>query len=132
MADTNSLRERRKEASDDSPLTKTTTNVTPSPAAAKRAKKSPNELASQEDSAPFSLVDILRSLVFLVIASCGLSYVITKDSYIWGLKRPNWSQVEVIKAYWVCHSSPLLLLPWGFGKVEQEARDDEKRRLIGS
>ncbi|KAG4034508.1 hypothetical protein MFRU_003g04680 [Monilinia fructicola] len=100
MADTNSLRERRKEASDDSPLTKTTTNVTPSPAAAKRAKKSPNELASQEDSAPFSLVDILRSLVFLVIASCGLSYVITKDSYIWGLKRPNWSQVEVIKAYW--------------------------------
>ncbi|KAA8572304.1 hypothetical protein EYC84_002930 [Monilinia fructicola] len=25
---------------------------------------------------------------------------IKADDYIWGLKRPNWSQVEVIKAYW--------------------------------
>lgn len=103
MADTNELRERRKETSDDSPLTKTTTNVTSSSLASKKkAKKSLNKLAADEDSAPFSLVDLLRSLVFIIIASCGLSYVVTRESYVWGLKRPNWSRVEVIQAYWVC------------------------------
>ncbi|QSZ35616.1 hypothetical protein DSL72_008486 [Monilinia vaccinii-corymbosi] len=107
MADPNGLRERRKEAStdllsEDSPLTRTTTtNATSSAAAAeKKSQQSLNKLVSEEDSAPFSLVDLLRSLVFIVVASCGLSYVVTGESYVWGLKRPNWSRVEVVRAYW--------------------------------
>ncbi|ESZ96130.1 hypothetical protein SBOR_3481 [Sclerotinia borealis F-4128] len=106
MADISALRERRKEAptdvlSDDIPLTQTTTNITSSsPGAEKKAKKSLNKLASDEDSAPFSLVDLLRSLVFLTIASCGLSYVVTRNSYVWGLKRPNWMYGQVIMGFW--------------------------------
>lgn len=105
MADTDALRERRKRNSidileDEVPLTKTTTRV-PSPSAEKKAKKSLNKLAADDDAAPFSLVDLLRSIVFVLVASCGLSYVITKNSYFWGMKRPNWTHGEVLKGYWV-------------------------------
>ncbi|EDN91425.1 hypothetical protein SS1G_00828 [Sclerotinia sclerotiorum 1980 UF-70] len=105
MTDINTLRERRKEISadilSDEPLTKTNTNIT-SPSstssAEKKTKKSLNKLAADEDAAPFSLVDLLRSIVFIFIASCGLSYVVTRNSYFWGMKRPMWTRGEVLRA----------------------------------
>lgn len=105
MADTDALRERRKRNSvdilqDEVPLTKTTTRASSS-SAEKKAKKSLNKLAADEDAAPFSLVDLLRSIVFVLVASCGLSYVVTRNSYFWGIKRPNWTHGEVLKGYWV-------------------------------
>ncbi|ATZ47776.1 hypothetical protein BCIN_03g00800 [Botrytis cinerea B05.10] len=104
MADTDALRERRKRNSvdilqDEVPLTKTTTRASSS-SAEKKAKKSLNKLAADEDAAPFSLVDLLRSIVFVLVASCGLSYVVTRNSYFWGIKRPNWTHGEVLKGYW--------------------------------
>ncbi|KAM0153849.1 hypothetical protein ACHAPC_010229 [Botrytis cinerea] len=103
MADTDALRERRKRNSvdilqDEVPLTKTTTRASSS--AEKKAKKSLNKLAADEDAAPFSLVDLLRSIIFVLVASCGLSYVVTRNSYFWGIKRPNWTHGEVLKGYW--------------------------------
>jgi hypothetical protein len=59
----------------------------------------PAARAKAEDAAPFSILDIARSLVFLVIASSALSYFVTKDSFVWGVKRPQWSRLEVIKSY---------------------------------
>ncbi|KAF7864424.1 hypothetical protein EAF04_006558 [Stromatinia cepivora] len=107
MTDTNALRERRKEIStdilSDAPLTKTNTNIPSSSStssADKKTKKSLNKLTADEDAAPFSLVDLLRSIVFILIASCGLSYVVTRNSYFWGVKRPMWTRGEVLRAYW--------------------------------
>ncbi|PQE29449.1 cytochrome b5-like heme steroid binding domain-containing protein [Rutstroemia sp. NJR-2017a WRK4] len=117
MADTAALRERRKQAvnssfgasasasaasssssdSDaDSPaLTKTKTNI-----AKKPKSKSPNQYASDEDAPGITLLDILRSIVFVVVASCGLSYVVTRNSWVWGVERPAWLSVEGWKGYW--------------------------------
>lgn len=126
MADTNALRERRKETTsnflEDDSLTRTTTNVSSSPATEKKVKKSLNKIAADEDAAPFSLVDILRSLVFILIASCGLSYVITRNSYFWGVKRPNWAHVEVLKTYWVSGFFTLFAFT-GFERREIEGAD---------
>ncbi|KAM3069527.1 hypothetical protein ACMFMF_008744 [Clarireedia jacksonii] len=105
MADTAALRERRQKAvnsssdSDSSPaLTKTQTNV---PTTQKtKISKAPNQYAADEDAPGISLLDILRSIVFVVIASCGLSYVITRESWFWGVGRPAWTKPEVLRRYW--------------------------------
>jgi hypothetical protein len=71
----------------------------------------PAARAKAEDAAPFSILDIARSLVFLLIASSALSYFVTKDSFIWGVKRPQWTRLEVIKSYIVsCPSLAFLAL----------------------
>lgn len=106
MADTNAIRERRKATStdilSDEPLGNTAATNSSSPAATEtNPTKLANKLAKEEDAAPFSLVDILRSIVFIVIASCGLSYVVTKESFVWGLQRPHWTYPVVIKGYLV-------------------------------
>ncbi|PQE08442.1 cytochrome b5-like heme steroid binding domain-containing protein [Rutstroemia sp. NJR-2017a BBW] len=118
MADTAALRERRKQAvnpsfgasasasasssssdSDaDSPaLTKTQTNV---PTTKGKKPKSPNQYADDEDAPGITLLDILRSIVFVVVASCGLSYVVTRNSWVWGVERPAWLSVEGWRGYW--------------------------------
>ncbi|SRR6266536_2252178 len=64
--------------------------------------KSPAARAKEEDAAPFNILDIARSLVFLLIVSSALSYFVTKESFFWGVKRPQWTRLEVIKSYIVC------------------------------
>jgi hypothetical protein len=114
MADTAALRERRKQAvnpsigasasasasasssdsdSESPALTKTKTNV--------GGKKSPNQYATDEDAPGITLLDILRTIVFFVVASCGLSYVVTRNSWVWGVERPAWMSAEGLRAYWV-------------------------------
>src|SRR4051812_19221188 len=114
MADTSALRERRKQAvnpsfgasasasasssdSESPALTKTQTNVQKG----KKETKTPNQYATDEDAPGITLLDILRSIVFVVIASCGLSYVVTRNSWVWGVERPGWTRMEVWKGYWV-------------------------------
>ena len=58
-------------------------------------------LAKAEDRAGISLLDVLRTLTFVVLVSCALSYFVTRKSFIWGVQRPQWSRVDVIKSYLV-------------------------------
>jgi hypothetical protein len=48
-----------------------------------------------------SLLDVFRSLAFLVLASCALSYFVTRESLFWNLARPKWTNVDVVKAWLV-------------------------------
>ncbi|KAL3424139.1 cytochrome b5-like Heme/Steroid binding domain-containing protein [Phlyctema vagabunda] len=65
----------------------------------KSKKLSPAELARAEDYSPFSFLDIARSLVFILIASSALSYFVTGNSYVWNVKRPKFTRVDVIKSW---------------------------------
>ncbi|KAF4624449.1 hypothetical protein G7Y89_g13725 [Cudoniella acicularis] len=62
-------------------------------------KKVNKKIIDEEDSSPFSILDIARTLVFLLLASSALSYFVTRDSFVWNAKRPKWTRVDVIKAY---------------------------------
>ncbi len=48
-----------------------------------------------------SFVDILRTIVFVVLVSGAVSYFVTRDSFTWGLQRPQWTRVEVVKTWFV-------------------------------
>lgn len=63
-----------------------------------KTKLSPSQLAKAEDSA-FSLLDVARTIVFLILASTALSYFITRESFVWNLERPSWTRPAVIKSY---------------------------------
>jgi hypothetical protein len=54
-----------------------------------------------DDESPW--LDVLRVLTFLVVASCGLSYVISGgESYFWGVKHmPNYLRVDYWKSQFV-------------------------------
>lgn len=80
------------------------------PAAPPNSKPVPTALLKKEDGTGFPLLEILRSLVFLLIASSALSYFVTRESLIWGLKRPQWSRIDVVKAYLVQSPFPPHLL----------------------
>jgi len=58
----------------------------------------PAVLAAREDSA-ISLLDIARSIVLLLLVSTALSYLITRDSFVWNIQRPKFTRPEVIKAW---------------------------------
>ena len=75
-------------------------------ASASPPAKTPAALAKAEDRTGISLLDVLRTLTFVVLVSCALSYFITRKSFVWGVQRPQWSRVEVIKSYLV--RSPFL------------------------
>jgi hypothetical protein len=68
-------------------------------------KPSVSQLAKDEDSA-FSLLDVARTLVFLLLLSAATSYFITRESFTWNLDRPKWSRPEVIQA-WLVRPIPL-------------------------
>jgi hypothetical protein len=74
----------------------------PSTPAKVEPKKSAAALAKDEDSSSFSLLDIFRVLTFVLIVSSALSYFVTRKSLVWGLERPNWTRVDVIKSWIVC------------------------------
>jgi hypothetical protein len=65
-------------------------------------KPVPKEILKKEDGSGLPILEILRALVFLLIASSALSYFVTRESFVWGIKRPQWSRLDVVKAYIVC------------------------------
>lgn len=58
------------------------------------------EVEDEEEEPVTYWVDILRVLTFLMVASCGLSYLITNgDSWVWGgVNRPQYTTVDWWKA----------------------------------
>jgi predicted heme/steroid binding protein len=65
----------------------------------KKASPSPAALAKAEDHSPFNWLDIARSLVFLFLLSGSVSYFVTRESFVWNLQRPKWTNVDVIKSW---------------------------------
>lgn len=69
--------------------------------------------AESEDNPGITLLDVARSVVFVLLASAALSYFITRESFVWGIARPNWSRPAVVKSWIVClpsyHSFPTFL-----------------------
>jgi hypothetical protein len=63
-------------------------------------KLTASQLARAEDCS-FSLVEIARSIVFLLLLSGATSYFVTRESFAWNLSRPKWTQPEVIQAWLV-------------------------------
>lgn len=64
------------------------------------------ETLQKEDGTGIPYLDILRTLVFVLLASSALSYFVTRESFFWGVKRPQWSRIDVIKTYIVCPPLP--------------------------
>lgn len=72
------------------------------PASEAKTSKSATKKADKEDEySPW--VDVLRVLTFLMVASCGLSYLVSGgDSWVWGLKHsPQYFQVNYWKSRFV-------------------------------
>ncbi|KIM96436.1 hypothetical protein OIDMADRAFT_170147 [Oidiodendron maius Zn] len=57
-----------------------------------------SQLVEKEDSA-FSLLDIARTLVFVLLLSGATSYFVTRESFTWNLDRPKWTRPEVLQAW---------------------------------
>ncbi|RFU31931.1 hypothetical protein B7463_g4399, partial [Scytalidium lignicola] len=51
-----------------------------------------------EDSA-ISVLDIFRSIFFLILVSSAFSWLVTRESLIWGLQRPNFTRLDVLKSW---------------------------------
>lgn len=64
----------------------------------KDEKPSPAARAKAEDSA-FSLLDLARGLVFLLLVSGAISYFVTRESFVWGVGRPNFTRWDVVKTW---------------------------------
>lgn len=82
-----SVRQRKPTAADDEP-------VQP------RSRKAKRKISSEDAYSPY--LDILRVLTFLLLASCGLSYLISSgESYFWGMKNPpkylqkSWWEMQI-------------------------------------
>lgn len=90
------LRQRRATAQDDDSSNENNDNenVLESP------KLTPSQLAKAEDSS-FSLLDVARTIVFLLLLSGATSYFVTRESFAWGLSRPSWTRPDVIKSWMV-------------------------------
>ncbi|KAH8599518.1 hypothetical protein B0O99DRAFT_649297 [Bisporella sp. PMI_857] len=58
----------------------------------------PNQLAKAEDSS-FSLLDVARLIVFIILSSSLVSYFVTRESFTWNLDRPKWTRPDVIKTW---------------------------------
>ncbi|KUJ21610.1 cytochrome b5 [Mollisia scopiformis] len=56
------------------------------------------EKVKAEDK-PSILLDVARTIVFLLLASSAISYLVTRESFVWGVKRPGWSRPEAIRAW---------------------------------
>ena len=48
-----------------------------------------------------SVLDVFRSIAFLALASCALSYFVTRESLFWNISRPKWTNPDVVKAWLV-------------------------------
>lgn len=63
-------------------------------------------LLAEEDSARIGILDIFRVIFLFLIISSALSYYVTSNSIIWGLKRPWFTKWPVLDRYLVriCHT----------------------------
>ncbi|KAH6688537.1 cytochrome b5-like Heme/Steroid binding domain-containing protein [Plectosphaerella plurivora] len=88
------------------PQAQTEAETTPEP---KKKKKSRREVNAEKDGISVWL-DVLRVLSFLVVASCGLSYVMSSgESWTWGYKnKPRIMRPEYWKLLW---NGPIELTP---------------------
>ncbi|PVH89561.1 cytochrome b5 [Cadophora sp. DSE1049] len=84
MSSAETTRQRRKDA----PVAKANERVEKATLAAR---------AKAEDSA-FSLTDVARTIVFLLLASSALSYFVTRENFTWGVRRPSWATVAGVKS----------------------------------
>ena len=59
-----------------------------------RKSKKRSRVEEEDDYSPY--VDFFRVLTFLLLASCGLSYLVSGgESYFWGMKsRPNYLKLS--------------------------------------
>lgn len=64
-----------------------------------KPKPVPKEVLEKEDGRGLPILDILRALVFALLASSALSYFVTGESFLWGVQRPQWTRLDVVKAY---------------------------------
>lgn len=90
---TPSVRQRKPLATAEEPTTPTTTKDATTEASGTKTSKSRKHLESEDAYSPW--VDVLRVVTFLVLASCGLSYLISGgETWFWGMKNPpNYLQV---------------------------------------
>lgn len=88
MSSADTTRERRSQ-----PVLKSTTAPNTS-----TSRVSATSKANAEDSS-FNPLDIARVIVFVLLASAGVSYFVTKESFTWGIGRPNWTRPEVVKSW---------------------------------
>lgn len=88
------------------PQAQTEAETTPEP---KKKKKSRREVNAEKDGISVWL-DVLRVLSFLVVASCGLSYVMSSgESWTWGYKnKPRILRPQYWKLLW---NGPIELTP---------------------
>jgi hypothetical protein len=64
------------------------------------SKPSLAEQAKAEDNA-LTLLDVARTIVFVLLAGSAVSYFVTRESFVWGLQRPSWTRPEVIQSWLV-------------------------------
>ena len=79
-----------------------------SPATGSKEKKQRKKGSGHNGSAGINLLDIIRVLVTLVVASCGLSYYMTSsESLLWGY-RPWFTRWPLVVRYIVSSFGPFL------------------------
>jgi hypothetical protein len=75
-----------------------------------------------------SLLDVIRVIVTLIVASCGLSYYMTStESMLWGY-RPWFTRWPVVKQ-WVVRTSPHTLIPHNLPTEEAIKVKNEKTNI---
>ncbi|KAF5008731.1 hypothetical protein FDECE_5018, partial [Fusarium decemcellulare] len=87
MAEESTLRHRKPQHEDQESESDQSQPTTPTKKGTKRSSKEVDEEDPWDNYSPY--VDVLRVIAFLLLASCGLSYVISGgESWFWGMKNP--------------------------------------------
>ena len=76
------------------------------PSTPSKSPKSASTLAKEEDTSSFSILDIFRVLTFVILVSSALSYFVTRKSFVWGVERPDFTRLDVLKSWLVTIPPP--------------------------
>lgn len=87
------VRQRNVQKPDEGAVLQKVPTTVPDPDLAKRVK--------EEDDA-FSLLDIARTCVLLLLVLSAVSWLVTRDSFTFNVPRPNFTRLDVIKTWIVC------------------------------
>ena len=90
----------------------------------KKRSKSKKTLEDDDDDDEYTpWVDILRVISFIIVASCGLSYLVTSGkSYVWGGVRPplylqpGWWREQIVRLF----PDPPFFFPFNWEKKYNE------------
>lgn len=94
---TNSDLRQRAAAKDDALDGKTSTSRT-----ANDNEETKSKQQSARSQSSFGVVEVLRIVTALVLVGFAASYLVTRgESWIWGLKRPWWTNVKQVRAKFV-------------------------------